>query len=646
MAEQILPGKALEHIEPIILEICKHFDKFDESVQAKIDELYALMRRDYAAAKPGYQQGAVVVRFLESIETLPGVRNVLADLLDATKGRVTRGGSVAGDATLLERLPPEAKSLGWESANGDTRNVEVVESNGDGAEPPQTDTPRPPLVRYPELDYPSEVVIASRSSLTVSLLLEPTSEEARASSFAIADVAEEPPKLEVVLRARGFDIEGSNTQMLEVSRESESSVRFVLTPRQEGECVIRVDFYQNGQRPIGGLERKVRVVTQPSLAPALPEAASVAVLELSSVVGPVPDLELFVETDPQDPRKLSYTLHSTQEDVDFHHLQVGSVQLGGTPLEKVQEVYKELSQFAGAMPASTDDQTFQKDRLASWGRTLWDQLFSNDLKNAYWQFKDKVKTFVITSTEPWIPWEMVKPYRFDQDNNRLDEPFLCEQFVMARWLAGPGMSEKFSVQRVRPVVPQTDLQAVQEELRYLEQLNLLKPGITPDTPYSERVRVLDLLENGAFNVLHFATHGNFDAQIPENSAITLQGGELHPLDIAVRFGGKKPRPLVFINACHGARMSFAFTGLGGWAKKLVCDARVAAFVGAAWEVNDRLALLFAQEFYAAFLKDGETMGESFRRARTKIRDAEPSNSTYLAYVLYADPSAKAFVPTQ
>ncbi|OYD89700.1 hypothetical protein CDG76_34535 [Nostoc sp. 'Peltigera membranacea cyanobiont' 210A] len=72
----------------------------------------------------------------------------------------------------------------------------------------------------------------------------------------------------------------------------------------------------------------------------------------------------------------------------------------------------------------------------------------------------------------------------------------------------------------------------------------------------------------------------FDAALPSNSAIKLSHGIVRPSDIRVRFGGRRPRPLLFINACHGGRSEFSFTGLGGWAERLVTEARVAVFVGA------------------------------------------------------------------
>lgn len=517
--------------------------------------------------------------------------------------------------------------------SGSTRELEAL------PESPQSIAPAT-LTRYPNLEYPSEVVLGARTSLIMSLLREPV--DPATIAVMVADTTPDKlPEVEVVIRARGFDVLGSNTQMLSVERANDSELRFVLIPRAAGPQTIRVDFYQNDRR-IGEARCQTMIVTAPTLAPPPVIQPPLEPLEFASAEAAPPDIELRVETDSSDARVLYFTLHSCSEAIDYHHADMGSVRLQGTPLEKMQTVYAELSKFAGATPTDPDDAAYQQRRLESLGRLLWDELFPADLKAAYWNFRDKAKVLLITSDEPWIPWEIVKPYRFDEQNERLDEPHLCEQFNVARWLSGPGMAEKMSIRRIRPVAPlEVDLPSVQAELHYLEQLNRLRPDVLPDVPYTDRNRVIDLFENGAFNVLHVAAHGSFDAQMPDNSAISLTGGVLRPSDIAARFGGKRPRPLVFINACHGARSEYSFTGLGGWADRLVRNARIGAFIGASWEVNDQLALRFAETFYTALLKDGKTIGESFRQARQTIRDAAPANSTWLAYVLYADPEARA-----
>ena len=153
--------------------------------------------------------------------------------------------------------------------------------------------------------------------------------------------------------------------------------------------------------------------------------------------------------------------------------------------------------------------------------------------------------------------------------------------------------------------------------------------------------MLDSLKNEELSILQFACHCLFDSTSPNDSAIMLSDAPLRPSDIRVAFGTKKKpqRPLIFLNACYGGQAEFGFTGLGGWAERFV-KANAGAFVGAMWEVTDRLALQFAKAFYSALLRDNQSIAESFRQAREEIRQLAPYNSTWLAYTLYADPEGR------
>jgi len=328
-----------------------------------------------------------------------------------------------------------------------------------------------------------------------------------------------------------------------------------------------------------------------------------------------------------------------------HHAEMGSVRLQRLPLAEMELVYSELSRFARAAPESPAKIEAQRKRLATLGNELWERLVPQELKDSYWQWRDKVRSIQITSQEPWIPWEMVKPFRFDAQNRREDEPHLCERFAVARWLGPGGPADRIPVHQLQPVASRSvDLMAVSSELKAFGELVALRPHLVALAQVGDTAKLIESFETGTFSVLHVAAHGGFDATVPDDSGIALTDGNVRPSDINARFGQARPRPIVFINACHGTRQEYAFTGLGGWADRLVRQARVGAFVGAAWEVSDRLALLFAERFYAAFLGQGETIGESVRSAREAIRVAEPSNSTWLAYVLYGDPTATASAP--
>ncbi|OYD88036.1 hypothetical protein CDG77_25975 [Nostoc sp. 'Peltigera membranacea cyanobiont' 213] len=492
------------------------------------------------------------------------------------------------------------------------------------------------LLRYPNLECPNQIILNEKFSLFVQLLIEQPKPSTQAIYVENSCTPAQLPEIEVVLRTpRGFDIEGNDYQLMQVKLDSDSSVEFNLTACKLGEQEIRVDFYQCDRR-IGTERCSVLVVKEPlDYDVSKPKEVTSLELKIAPIVPP-PDLELCIEL--RDDRTLYFTLHSKV--AGYHHVKVGELTLKGSPLEKMQAVYKELGSLAG--PIKSTEQAAAERRLATLGRELWDELIPDKLQQEYWRFKSLISSILITSDEPWVPWEVIKPYRYNEDGEREDEQFWCQQFALSRWLSGQGGTvEELQVGTARPIAPtQVNLSAVQEEVTFIKQLHNLRSDITVLEPFSTYQEVLDWLETGKFFMLHFACHGMFDATLPGNSAIKLSDGILRPSDIRVRFGGRRPRPLLFINACHGGRSEFSFTGLGGWAERLVTEARVAVFVGAMWEVNDGLALRFAQRFYTGLLKDNETIAEAFRYAREEIRQLAPYNSTWLAYSLYGDPQGR------
>lgn len=495
------------------------------------------------------------------------------------------------------------------------------------------------LSRYPNLDCPDKVLLSQRFSLTVELLIEKPEDQPEIQALMIEDTqVDKLPEVEIVLSASGFDIEGSNTQTIEVERDDDSSVRFVLVPSKLGQHKIKVLFYQNG-KPIGKAVRNI-LVSEQIVVVEVPQPNEPFELELKTLLTiPPQDLELLIDLDKEN-KTLSFSLHSVKEEIDYHRKECGKVILQGSPLDKMQVVYKEMTQLAQKMPTTSDEKEWAERRLESLGNELWDELIPQELKNEYWKFKSRVKSVLITSEEPWIPWEMLKPYRFNDDGKKENDLFWCQKFAVSRWLSGPGTADDLNIKTVRPIAPtQSNLPSVMDEIDFMERISGLRSSVTPLASFSTRTQVLDSLENEDLSILHFACHGMFDSTSPNNSAISLSGGALCPSDINVRFIGKRPRPLIFINACHGGRTEFSFTGLGGWAECFV-NARAGAFIGAMWEVSDTLALQFAKTFYTAFLRDNQPIAEAFRQAREDIRLKAPYNSTWLAYTLYADPEGK------
>lgn len=510
------------------------------------------------------------------------------------------------------------------------------------------------LTRYSNLDCPDTTPINIAFSIYAQLLIEPP--DAETKPVTIQDTgASQLPQIEVVLRARGFDIEGSNTQIMEIDRERDSEVRFMLKPSQLGEQQIRVAFYQYG-KPISEIRHNILVGDlQSDRQVSQPDKDPIVEFKINPNIPP-PDLEICIELDRHDDRTLYFELHSIKENIDYNHAKFGQIELKDSPNEKMQAVYQELSAFAAIDPrkfqlksttlvrsVDRDDRDKAEQRIAAVGNQLWDTLIPQELQAEYWQFKAKgVKSILITSDEPWVPWEIIKPYRRHPQNVEEQEPFWCEQFAISRWLSGAGTADELPIELVIPVAPNiVNLPAVAAEITFLQQLNMIRPDIKTIQPIGGSLALKDYLkEQPNFSLLHFACHGGFNSTLPNDSAIQLSDNDcLRPSDIHLYFARPFTRPLIFINACDGGRQGFSFTGLGGWAQCLV-KARVGAFAGAMWEVNDTLALEFAKHFYQALLQDKQTIGEAFQQARAVIRQQAPYNSTWLAYTLYADPEAR------
>ncbi len=118
-------------------------------------------------------------------------------------------------------------------------------------------------------------------------------------------------------------------------------------------------------------------------------------------------------------------------------------------------------------------------------------------------------------------------------------------------------------------------------------------------------------------LLHFAGHGDYAADQPDESRIDLGDCPFRPMhltDPQLRARLGQDRPLVFLNACRAAQQGWSLTDLGGWADAWVRDCGCGAFIAPQWKVSDRLAHTFADAFHTA-LEEGQTFGQATRTAR-------------------------------
>ena len=482
---------------------------------------------------------------------------------------------------------------------------------------------------FTDVRFPERVKRNDVQWLSVQLTLESVDESVVAATVPVRFESTKPNELpppefvEVRLVAPGFsEVTGvwERTMTVYPQRNSQPVV-FLLSSDKPGSKRLSIDFVHKG-RMIASVAFKCEVVegnaSRTNQAVELEEKPEVA--PLGENPPPPADLVLRVAR-TAEANGLSFVLNSSLPQLPLRSQPLGEIKL----TEKDPQAFfasrlQRLSDLAAAAPDSSTDGRMVKE-IESLGEGLFELLMPQELQTVYWEQikplidKGDVKTLLIVSDEPWIPWELIKPYFWnDASNVEQKAEFLVEQVVLSRWLARPLPSE-LVVTGAALVAPDVNLSNVQAETTFFTEL-AQQHHMKLQGPLDARDAVIDSLRDGDFQLLHFATHGSFNEANADQSELTLADGSLTPADL---MGGdlrglRTRRPLVFLNACHSGQMALSLTGLGGWADKFFREARASAFVGTLWEVSDDLAAEFARNFYTA-LADGKTLGAALREAR-------------------------------
>lgn len=621
--------RAAQDWEAIWRVLQPDLDQFAPAVSAQLQAIDAQRLAAAAAAKnevQWQQANAAALRALEQVS-------------DAVR---------AAGAAFVERKTPSPLSPPREAAS--MAHGKDVEPAGPAA-PVSSELAAPEAVQFfTDIRFPLKVKTGDVNWLKVRLTLQ---EALESLVEAKAEVVFANPVEYVDVRVTAPDFTedtGAWERTIAVypDKDSQPAV-FLLKAGSVGRRRIAVDFYHKG-RMIAGVAFKTDVDAQYTVPSGEPAALERSPSFAPMVDNPPPpaDLELRV-VKTNDANRLAVMLHSERADVPFRWQPMGEINLAARdPADFLASTLDRLSDLAaGAADLTPDQQQAVEAEIVRTGEGLFEQLMPAPLQDAYWKViqplraAGKISTLLITTDEPWIPWELIKPYRFNAFCNEEEkDEFLVEGFTLCRWLAGRGPAASVTVQTAALVMPELDLSYVQQEKTFLEQW-AAGQHVACGAPLQHRGDVLNLLANGDFQVLHVATHGSFNRDDPDQSVLELADGDtLKPVDLqgSGSSGLRRSRPLVFLNACYGGRLAFGLTGLGGWADRLFYDANTSAFVGALWEVNDELAVAFSQTYYSN-LAAGKTLGEALRLARLKVRDLNPANPTWLAYTLYGDPNA-------
>jgi len=359
----------------------------------------------------------------------------------------------------------------------------------------------------------------------------------------------------------------------------------------------------------------------------------------TGLVSPPEPPDLTIKIDVLDEQRgLRFELNS--EKLNYHYRKAGQTLFAASPDEFRQNIRDRVRAIA-ADDGSADD-------LQQLGYRLYKELFPEELRTLYGEFRDKITTLQITSAEPWIPWELVRPY--GEKEPWEDEEPLCTRYSMTRWLSGRQPRNGFEIGSIAlieagTVEDEDPLESAHEECNHLNTIAQRCSVLTvsPAAVDREAMRMLvRRTRDEQANLWHVAAHGRLDKD-PVESYVVLHRREkwratdmLGPNAQSIKF----VRPLVFFNACVVAEMGVALTGLAGWPKMWIDECECGAFLGPRWSVQSDLAYAFAVRFYDALVDERLTLGEAVREARLAVRKQAPADPTWAAYTLYGHPNAR------
>jgi hypothetical protein len=144
----------------------------------------------------------------------------------------------------------------------------------------------------------------------------------------------------------------------------------------------------------------------------------------------------------------------------------------------------------------------------------------------------------------------------------------------------------------------------------------------------------DLLRNGAMQLFYFFCHGGISREgVPFLSVGDKESDWITPARLrAENIIWEEDGPLIFINGCHTTAVS------PEQALDLVTNfienALAAGVIGTEITTFEPIAVTFAEACFQYFLVEGQTIGESIRRARLNLlKQRNPLGLVYIPFVI-------------
>jgi hypothetical protein len=239
-----------------------------------------------------------------------------------------------------------------------------------------------------------------------------------------------------------------------------------------------------------------------------------------------------------------------------------------------------------------------------------------------------------------LPWETLRCGErvLALDGGISRKYLLTVNYSVAKWLEKRRFDKKLDILLI--VNPTEDLDGAEREGEIIRRLIKDVPAVEIKEVHGKAAtkdRLLGEFQSGAYDVIHYAGHAEFNRDAPGHSGILCSDHHvLSGADLAMI--GDLPA-LVFFNACESGRVrkaarpikrlqesvSFAEAFLRGG---------IANFIGTYWPVGDESAEAFAKTFYRDIV-NGQAVGDALLAGRRAVRHIESYD--WADYIHYGDP---------
>lgn len=519
-------------------------------------------------------------------------------------------GTLSGGTNLFQGFDAESPAV---FADQSDRMIEIVTRsardngtavpagyNQNGGFPPTEN-------RYLEARFPRRVRLGGSSSLEARIAVNAPSPDAFASLLDPLKIPDKGLMVKLsVHSSQGFRVTPSLHEV-EIRRGADSKwVQFTVEALQPGahqlEIVVYVDGVQAGALKIESEIHALAATTEPQ------------VMTQDMTFSPRPPGDATLEI-TYDSTANAYHYKWIPFDGWFGSDDI-THPLKAVPKVRIDKLLSTINDIARQRLSLS--RTVAETLLKGEAIQLWHELIPKQLEDELLSRWSTTKRLMLRTRNDAIPWELLRP---DADTG-----FLAEQFVVSRWSSSRELRKVIDMTRGEAVVPPKSPARATQEVS--EITTILQPKTSLAKPIDSLEVLVSRLNKAEFQLLHFACHHGYSS----GSGIKFNDALFTPAFLNINHFSN---PLVFINACRADHKEATFTGVASWADKFI-ECGAAAFVGTLWDVRDEPAREFAKAFYT-LIAGGTTLGEAVLQARAKIRD--PSDPTWLAYTLYADPGA-------